>query len=656
MRKSSDSKRRFRIFAFLAFLYIFPGSAFCGFEPALLISLGTVFAAGTSLKEKELRTAMRVFLSLMLLTVTAFLFAWISQGILGLDLFALGRKKAILEILIILAAELVLWLFTNSPKKSAGLAALLISIMTTADYFVYTFRGSEMSFIDFMSVNTALTVSYNYTYTLTEEIVFAFGILMLFLAALSSLPSLSGRRKFAERLTPVPVLAMAVMTIGTSTADLNAEYFELEGSENNGYLVNYLLQVKETVVREPEDYSLQTVGTVAEELHEETENDTEKHPDIIIIMDESFADMSCIGDGITTNQEVTPFISSLKENTIKGYALSSVYGGGTPNSEYEVLTGNTMMFLSKGIMAYQQYISQPSSSMVSVLNNMGYRTIAMHPFNSSGWNRTEVYPLLGFDEMYFLDDFPQEDMIRFFVSDQEMFETVVKKYRENIETEDNVFIFGVTIQNHGGYEFIPEEYQGPEQRYQKTISIEGNTDGQFDDAEQYLSLAHETDQAVQWLLEELEKEERDIVVLFYGDHYPGLSENFYDTVLGRDFESLDDYQKKYTVPFFIWTNYDQEEQTIDLTSFNYLSSYVYEAAGIELPDYNKFLKTVEEQVPAMNTNGYWSESEGRFLEYKEAAGSEYDILHLYNILEYNNVCDISNTNRTLFPVTDTTDE
>ena len=647
-----NTKVRFRIFAVLAFFYLFTGTALCGFGPAFFIVLLTLLAAHADGRKKELGVYTRVFLSLVLLTVTAFLFAWISQGILGLDLFALGKRKIALEALIILVIELVIWMFTNSPKKSAEFTALLITVMTTADYFVYTFRGSEMAPNDFMSMNTALTVAYNYEYTLTKEIVFAFGLLMLFLAAVSALPNLSGKRKIIERLTPTPVLAMAIMLIGGNISDLNAEYFELEGSAYNGYLLNFLLQVQGTFVQKPKYYSTLTVREIADELYEKPRRDRDEHPDIIIIMDESFADMTYIGDGLQANREIAPFIGSLSENTVKGYALSSVYGGGTPNSEYEVLTGNTMMFLPKGVMAYQQYIKQPAYSMVSVLHNMGYKTIAMHPFNSSGWMRTTVYPLLGFDEMYFIDDFPQKDMIRYFVSDQEMFETVVKKYRENSQTEDNVFLFGVTMQNHGGYEFNPEDDPDLEQRYVRSVRIAGNTDGSYNDAEQYLSLAHETDKAVKWLLEELEKEERDIVVLFYGDHYPGLSEQFYDRVLGRNFETLDDYQKKYTVPFFIWTNYGQEEKTIDLTSFNYLSTYVYEAAGIRLPEYNRFLKTVEEQVPAMNANGYWSESEGRFLPYKEASGDEYDILHLYSVLEYNNVIDVKYTNRKLFPVTE----
>ena len=60
-------------------------------------------------------------------------------------------------------------------------------------------------------------------------------------------------------------------------------------------------------------------------------------------MNESFADLSVVGD-FETNTQVTPFMDSLSENTLKGYALSSVYGAKTPNSEWEFETGNSMAF------------------------------------------------------------------------------------------------------------------------------------------------------------------------------------------------------------------------------------------------------------------------------------------------------------------------
>ena len=642
--------KRFRIYAAAAIFYMFPCTEICGFVPALLLALGTMAFAAVSWKNVRMNKTAGFVSVLFLFAGTAVLFAWLSQYVLTLDLFALGRRKIALTAAIVFSVCILFWIITNHSSRSAQLAAAAVTVMAISNYYVYTFRGSEMAPNDFMSVNTALTVAYDYEYTLTQEIVIAAGILMMFLAFTSALPVFRFKKKIWGRVMPLVTLACSVIFAYTQSAGLNAEYFGQDGSQINGYLVNFMLQVKGIFVEVPRNYSRIKVAQIADSLGtNHGPVNTEEYPDVIVIMDESFADMDVLGDGLITSQPVIPYISSLEENTTKGYALSSVYGGGTPNSEYEVLTGNTMMFLPKGVMAYQQYIKQPTYSMVKEFKDLGYRTIAMHPFNSKGWMRTRVYPYLGFDEMHFEEDFPQEDLIRFFVSDREMFETVLDTYRKTAETEEHVFLFGVTMQNHGGYEFKAEENPDLEQRYHKSIRVQGNVNGIYDDAEQYLSLIHETDKAVEYLLNELKQSDRKVVVLFYGDHFPGLGEDFYDMVHGKEFETLDEHQKKYTVPFFIWTNYDSEEKTVELTSLNYLSNYLYDAAGITYPAYNKFLKLAEERIPAINANGFWSAEQGKFIKYRNAKGEEKELLDTYYMLEYNSLIDHEHTNQKLFP-------
>ncbi len=119
-------------------------------------------------------------------------------------------------------------------------------------------------------------------------------------------------------------------------------------------------------------------------------------PNVLVVMNESYADFSILGSPLNTNQPVTPFADSLQENTQRGHALCSVFGGGTANSEFEFLTGLSMGNLPAGACAYQQYIHAPIPSLVHHFNSLGYRTMATHPFLASGWNRTAVYPRLGF--------------------------------------------------------------------------------------------------------------------------------------------------------------------------------------------------------------------------------------------------------------------
>lgn len=150
-------------------------------------------------------------------------------------------------------------------------------------------------------------------------------------------------------------------------------------------------------------------------------------------MNESFADLSVVGD-FETNTQVTPFMDSLSENTLKGYALSSVYGAKTPNSEWEFETGNSMAFLPDGSVVYQQYINDDPTSIVSNLKNIGYTTVAMHPYYATGWSRNKIYPHLGYDETYFIDDFDQTKILREYITDQELYDKIIDRYEKRAMT------------------------------------------------------------------------------------------------------------------------------------------------------------------------------------------------------------------------------
>lgn len=465
--------------------------------------------------------------------------------------------------------------------------------------------------------------------------------MLLLLFIIFALPECRFGRKMLGRTAICIVGCVLIICFERLSPSIQVLHFLQSGSVTNGFLLNFALQIKENIMYEPDNYSADTI--VSLESNYETVDYKQEFPDIFVIMDESFADLNILGTKLRTNEEVCPFINSLTENVIKGYALSSVYGGGTPNSEYEFLTGNSMAYFPTGAMVYQQYIKRPAYSVISNLKTAGYKCVSLHPYLSSSWMRTAVYPYLGFDESFFLDDFPQEKLIRDYVSDQEMFEEMIDRYEAYKKAgEENVFMFGVTMQNHGAYTYDGDNFR-------KTISLEGYS-GEYSDAEQYLSLIHETDRAVEWLLEYLNESENEAVVVFYGDHLPNLDNQFYEEIHGGTFDSLDDQNLRYTIPFFIWTNYDSEEQYIDLTSLNYLSNYMYEAAGIKFPPYNQFLKKVKEVIPAINSVGFYSKQNNCFLAYEDAAGDEKDALELYGQFVYNNAIDYKNRNEFFFPL------
>ena len=522
---------------------------------------------------------------------------------------------------------IMVWLvLTGRVVLSCGLGMGCVMALATVDWYVYSFRGTEFLPTDLLSLGTAMNVAGGYNYTPGVSLVRAWSLLALFLMLISVIryPPFKLRRR---AIVFLPTMAVVALIVALGMRGRVSQQWQLQGVNNNGFMLNFAIEVRDSVIRKPESYDAEALETLAAAYPEPTQ---EGGPTIIVIMDESFADFRVMGEGFQTNEPVMPFLDSLHENTIRGYALSSVYGGGTANSEYEFLTGNSLAFLPQGCICYQQYVHGGACSLVSELKGRGYECLAMHPYYESGWMRNTVWPGLGFDECMFLDDFPRENLLRSFVSDQEMFEMITHRY-ETRDPEKPLFIWGVTMQNHGGYTYGGSDFV-------PTIALQG-LENDYQSAEQYLSVIHETDKALEYLINYFRQVNEPVVIAFYGDHLPKLPDSFYEEIHGGSFEDLTQKQQRYTVPFFVWTNYDIPEQEIQYTSINYLSNFLYQAAGMEMPQYNQMLATFQQAIPAVNSQGYYSAALGGFVEFDDAEGEEKTMLNQYWQLQYNNMFD-----------------
>lgn len=522
---------------------------------------------------------------------------------------------------------IMLWLLiTGRVVLSCALGMGSVMALATVDWYVYSFRGTEFLPTDLLSLGTAMNVAGGYNYTPGVSLVRAWLLLALFLMLISAIhyPPFKLRRRVIVFL---PTMAVVAGLVALGMQGRVSKQWQLQGVNINGFMLNFAIEVRDSVIRKPEDYDPEALQALSDELPEPTQ---EGGPTIIVIMDESFADFRVMGEGFQTNEPVMPFLDSLRENTIRGYALSSVFGGGTANSEYEFLTGNSLAFLPQGCICYQQYVHPGAYSIVSELKDRGYECLAMHPYFESGWMRNTVWPGLGFDECLFLDDFPRENLVRSFVSDQEMFEKITERY-EARDPEKPLFIWGVTMQNHGGYTYGGSDFV-------PSIALQG-LENEYPSAEQYLSVVHETDKALEYLINYFRQVPDDVVIAFYGDHLPALPDEFFEEIHGGPFEDLAQKQQRYTVPFFVWANYDIPEQEIPYTSINYLSNYVYQAAGMEMPQYNQLIASYQAMIPAVNSQGFYSVAQGGFLSFEEASGEDQAMLDQYWQLQYNNMFD-----------------
>jgi phosphoglycerol transferase MdoB-like AlkP superfamily enzyme len=419
--------------------------------------------------------------------------------------------------------------------------------------------------------------------------------------------------------------------------------------QKNGFYMNYFINLHYLKVSKPSGYSQERVKKIIEETKSDTANTSQtatgkkvvsnsdfktntslngKKPNIIYIMNESLADFSKIGT-VNYNRDPLEFIHSMKDNTISGLDYVSVFGAGTSNSEFEAMTGNTMKFFPSGCNVYQQFMHDTTYSMSYYLKSLGYNCDAIHPSSAKNWNRINTYNSMKFDKFISIDDFKNPEYIRY-ISDKESYKKVIELYEKRDKAKP-LFLFNVTIQNHGGY-LTNTNWKQP-------IEVEGKY---YTEANEYLSSTKESDNAFKYLIDYFKAQKEPTIICMFGDHQPSIETEFYEELLGKtqDKWELSDIQKRYATPFILWANYDIGSADEVVLGNNNLENLLLKSAGIELPVYNKFIEKVSEIIPVMNVNGYM-DNNGDWHNYGSDETDEIKkLLDDYDILQYGYYSDI----------------
>lgn len=549
----------------------------------------------------------------------------------------------------ILIFELIAWtlyLLIGRMTTALRIELALALAFGLTNHYVMAFRSTPFVPWDLLSVRTAASVAQNYDFTPTPRMIVVtvlFVLLMVAVCVLRKVPRIKLPIRLGSAVLCGLALCLFVNTLQQETFQ-NKHYLypflftPAYMTKVNGMAVTFAMDLAYVAVDKPEGYSAEEAQKTLEQYgntdnvfadDEENTNDSKNRgedannkdlPNIIVIMDEAFSDLSVVGD-LETNEDYMPFMHKMQQgadHTITGYAQVSVCGGNTANSEFEFLTGNTMSFLPSGSIPYQQYITKDTPSLASYLASLGYETYAQHPYYASGWNREKVYPLLGFEHLNFIDDYANKTYVRKYVSDDADMQHIIDTY-ENKEDGKPAFIFNVTMQNHGGYT----------DAFSDLSEDVHATNYNSEVLDRYLSLIRLTDQSLEKLVDYFSNVDEKTVIVFFGDHQPSdtVAAQVQDSMLLPG-ESVPDEQlrKRYQVPYLVWANYDIDGATQQNTSLNYLSAEVLKAAGVPTDAYQNFLLDLQKSYPVMSAAGR-----------TDASDADENMLNTYKKLQYYNL-------------------
>lgn len=563
----------------------------------------------------------------------------------------MDSNMVIFNILYWIIIQVFFDVITRNVKIGSFVSLVCAYLIGLANDVVYQFRGNYIMYGDLTVVRTALEVAGNYVYkpgfwfwTAIVLLISGIAVTVLIRFPKHNKPTV---KEILIRAS-VTVVLVAGVVVAFTTGWLYNNIFGVGWDYNTnvmhtGYIPYFLSNMNSIATVNLDGYD---AGLAAQALEAEQvpEADSYTYPNIIIIQNEAFSDLSVLFD-FETNRDYMPYIHSLTENTRKGFLNMSLTGGPTANTEFEILTRSTLAFLPYGSVPYTQYVNSDIPTVVQVLRNqpVPYHTVAYHPYYSSGYSRTNVYNHFGFDEIVFennfRDDFPASDLIRDYLSDSADYRRVEQMYEEfRSQSDAPWFCFNVTIQNHGGYTQV---YEPSEEDRIYVTSFNAP-----DSLNSYLSLIKTSDDAFRELIEYFSQCEEPTIIAMYGDHQPTLENEAYEVL--ADYATAPVYQ--YYVPYVIWANYDIEEVdtlgdvnhdgTMNTLSTNFFASTVFDLAGIELSDYDRYLLNLHESVPAITAIGVW-DTEGNY--YPTPIDSPFaDELSALEMVQYNLIFDDDN--------------
>lgn len=560
---------------------------------------------------------------------------------------------------------LVLFAFIGRWSLATGISGGVFTLLAIVNYYTRDLHGTALMPQDILNIGTAAAVMGSYTLRITQTVitivalllpVLAISVAQRFLAyGRGKPPKISWKRRLARWAGCfagifvilyvgyfAPFAIKPKQTYGWAWQLTYYKYGYLAGTiESAGLLMNPIV--------EPDNYSDEAANEAAARADGytpavETVSEQE-YPDIVLILSESFYDFDLVTD-LQTDVEVMSVTKNL-ENSIYGHTVSPQVGGGTNSSEYEMLTSNSLM-LMPSITPFNWLNLYGADSIVSYLEDLGYSTMAAHPYTNLNYRRNSAWLALGFDQVYFEDSFPTKEYYgnRPYQTDSATYKDLEAMY-ESMPEDQPRFTFLVSIQSHGDYDMNDPELD----------LVHAATDyGEYDEVmDEYLSCMYLTDQAfgelTDYFTQVYEETGRKVIVAMAGDHAP----SFVDHVADKTIASENDLQiLERSTPFIIWANYPLENagetnendplNRMDLCMF---APAVAEQAGLPLTDYYEYLLAMQDDVTVMTAGNDYMDANGVTHVYGENETND-DWVHGYFALEYNNIGTHAKKNDSLF--------
>ncbi len=561
----------------------------------------------------------------------------------------------------VFAGILILRVMLGRSWITLLVSSVITLLWSIADHFTVLYHGNPLFPDEYANFRTAMEVADGYSFTIDAEIVIMtgfFAVLLVITAVVKKLEARFGAVAKEKRrllrladlgLGTLLILAVCYFVLGPHSIkpETTMGWSWKAGVSEYGFLVCSLEDLHNHIsepYRMPEGYSVEALseryGDRSVDANDDSDKDSDGsaagagvatvYPDIIVILNETFYDLDAF---FLIDPDVSPLEKYYSvENAVYGYAAT---GGDTNDSEYELLTSNSLFLLNySSPFNFVDLKDRPGAA--EYMKSLGYTTTGMHIGMIENYHRNIVYRDMGFDHIYL-----GEDDFKYVGYNYNRYCLDSDNYRDLLDHLDEEaskpqFMYLLTYQNHGGYEQNDDSVD--------TVHTGVDYGDKTDEVNEYLSSLKISAEAFYDLTEEL-KGRRPTVVVMVGDHSPNLG----GVLTVRD--SSGGYKEELAntlVPYVFWTNYKEVPAGYGgLSSMEDLIPMALEVAGLPLSPYYDTILRLHDAVPLRNKYGMYVDAEGDFGEYSADSGY-YDLMNDYLYMEYNSLGDEAEIRRDLF--------
>ena len=559
------------------------------------------------------------------------LWTWVSQR----------PGLAAVSVLVMLCVYTLLRIFFREPFLPFVLYGAIVNLIGAAHLFKMFYRGEPVFPNDLFNVGPAFSIAGRMQIHFNRGLVFN---LLFFIVCALALRLVS--RRFYRPLPIHPVgkigpgllvpviclLYLANITHLEAFGVLDIRYDQYHNYLRNGFVLSTMMNLADSKVEKPAGYGREAMEDMRRGIEAAPDpaplGSPPAKPHIIVLQMEAYADPGVFDPPIRYAED--PFaplytqdrawpLSGPERNRLQHFqTLVSIIGGGTSDTEFEFLTGYSMRFCPMGVTPFIRYMDKATPSVATDLTALGYRTVAMHPHKGSFYSRDKAYPRLGFDRFVTQEEFTDPQYIGY-ISDESFGDKVIELFEEEKENGP-LFLFGISIQNHGPYN-IPELQRDYPLAGSGATALEA---GQIRELETFGANLRDSSVMLERLVRYFSLVDEPILLLVFGDHQAAWPWIFNMT----QEPSLE--LKKYSTESFFWANYPLQADIQPVVGASALAPLLMRKAGLPLPLYQKGIYLQSSEQMAYNISiTVDKDGSPRYIDRERAEG--------YRMLQYDRV-------------------